>query len=131
MLADYSYLKKYTMKKIILFAAVLITLASCKKSSSGSITTANTLSATVLGDNLTFNTDISSESEFDNSAPPYSPYFYAEADDSLGNYLEVGFEALTANTLSPKVYGAAGDSTTGAYIEFDPQSGGWYSNTQY
>jgi hypothetical protein len=130
-MANYSYLKKNIMKKIILFAVVLITLASCKKSSSGNITTTNTISATVWGDDLTFNTDIYSESEFDNSAPPYSPYFYAEAYDSLGNYMYVEFGADSANVLTPKVYGKPGDSTTYGYLYFQIQGGAWYETTPY
>ncbi|HTB53191.1 MAG TPA: hypothetical protein VK718_10505 [Ferruginibacter sp.] len=118
------------MKKIILFAAIGLLFASCKKTSSGTITTTNTLTATAFGDNFNFNTDFYTESYLNNSTAPYDPSFYAYAYDSLGYYMEVEVYGYYTNNLATKLYGALSDSTTSTYGEFyNPSGNDYYYNT--
>jgi len=118
------------MKKIILFAAVGLLFASCKKTSSGTITATNTLTATAFGDNFTFTTDFYSESYLESNTAPYDPYFYTYAYDSLGHAFEIGVYGYYTNNLAPKTYGALGDTTTSAYGDFyDPASNNYQYNT--
>jgi hypothetical protein len=114
------------MKNLILLAALVLVFASCKKNSSGNITTTNTLSATIKGDKLSFTTDISAGIE-QYPSNPVDLYFYAEAYDSIGNYLEVEADSYYKD-LSPRTYGITGDSTAYTYVDFEPTGGGDYYN---
>jgi hypothetical protein len=116
------------MKNLILFAVLMLLLASCKKSSSGNITASNTVSATIKGDGMSFMNISDAYADIDNNNP-LDYYFYADAYDSLNNELQVSFDSYYKN-LSPRTYGIIGDSTTDAYVEFRQQGGNdYYSYT--
>jgi len=113
---------------ILLAALGLVVLASCKKSgSSAPITTANTITGVVDGKTFTCNERFALESySYMNDTTTWFG-FDAYAYDSSNN--EFYFEADQAKKVpTPKVYGALGDSTTYAYVEFDSTSGGWWGS---
>ncbi|HMG83350.1 MAG TPA: hypothetical protein VK559_09985 [Ferruginibacter sp.] len=117
------------MKKIILFAALgLLTLASCKKSSSPAITTAGTITATVDGVPYTCKLQTGSETQQDSSGTDLWYQYDAYAYDSAYNEFYIDAEQLN-KAISNKLYGTQGDSTTYAYIEFDTNSAWWGSET--
>ncbi|HTB53187.1 MAG TPA: hypothetical protein VK718_10485 [Ferruginibacter sp.] len=114
------------MKNLIIFAALVLLFASCKKSSSGTITAPNSISATIKGDNISFMNSAYSYTDIDGSNP-IDYYFEGEANDSLGNFLEVSFDSYYKN-FSTRTFGIVGDSTTDAYVYFSPETGGSYYN---
>ncbi|HTB53188.1 MAG TPA: hypothetical protein VK718_10490 [Ferruginibacter sp.] len=117
------------MKKIFLFAALgLIMLASsCKKTSSGDITTTNTISAKINGTQATYSSQPYAETELDGSNP-LDYYFYAYTYDSTSNnnYMYVDLDSYYG-PFTARTYGVAGDSTSDAYFEVDSASN-WYGS---
>jgi hypothetical protein len=112
-----------TMKKLVLFGTLaILVLVSCKKSSSGSITTANSISATVkpIGSPafpLSLNQYAYTYSYIDGSNP-IDYYFDGGAYDSLNNQLDVDIDSYY-KPFSPRKYGAIGDTTSDAYVYYD------------
>ncbi|HTB53190.1 MAG TPA: hypothetical protein VK718_10500 [Ferruginibacter sp.] len=113
------------MKKLILFAAVglgLLLFTSCKKTSSGDITTANTFSATITEENGHSYTAVTNNNAYSDiyidGTSPLAYYLYAYAYDSTGGYLEVDMDSYYKG-FTPRTYGVAGDSTSYVDIYYD------------
>jgi hypothetical protein len=97
------------MKKIIVFAALVVLFASCKKSDSGNIVAPNTITATIGGTNYLFNQRGGS------SIAVYQPngqYFSIFENDSLSNSLNI-FASSYASNFSLSSYTSALGSTNG------------------
>jgi len=123
-------IKTNIMKKMILFAVLgLLTLASCKKSSSPAITTPNTITATVDGVTYTCKFLSGSEAEQDSSGTDLWYNYENYAYDSAYNELYLDIKQLN-KAISSKTYGSQGDSTTEAYVEFDSGGSYWGSVTK-
>ncbi|HTB52442.1 MAG TPA: hypothetical protein VK718_06695 [Ferruginibacter sp.] len=118
------------MKKTILFAAVgLLMLTACKKNNAA-VTTNNTITATIDGVIYTYNVEPSSLAHSDSSGSNNIWYEYESyAINSNGSAFDLFCEKLN-KTIASGTYGAQGDSTTEAYIEYDDSLGGnWESAT--
>ncbi|HMG83354.1 MAG TPA: hypothetical protein VK559_10005 [Ferruginibacter sp.] len=117
------------MKKIFLFTTLaLLIFASCKKSSSP-ITTNNTITASVDGVTYTCNTEPGNELYQDSTGTNDWYRFDAWISDSNNvNGFYIYFGKLN-QPLTTGTYGAYGDSTTQAYIEYDSTGQYWGSQT--
>jgi hypothetical protein len=114
------------MKKIFLFAALgLIMLASCKKSSTGDVTTINTISAKLNGTLVTYTYEPNAESYLNNTNP-LAYYFqgYTRDSSNTDNELYLSLDSYY-KAFSARTYGNPGDSTSDAYFEVDSTSI-WY-----
>ncbi|HTB53192.1 MAG TPA: hypothetical protein VK718_10510 [Ferruginibacter sp.] len=111
------------MKKLILFAALgLLLFTSCKKTSSGDITTANTFSATITEENghafpAFANQNAYSDLYLDGTSP-LDYYIYSYAYDSTGGWMEVNMDSYYKG-FTPRTYGTAGDSTSDVELYYD------------
>jgi hypothetical protein len=130
--------------KILLLSSIvaLIAFASCKKNTTTTITKVDSvlyLDSTIHAslsdsisadvDGLLFAADSGAYLEFDKDSyytngVPFNEFDF-QSYDSKGDdyYIWLG---TSANNFTPKTYGAFGDSTTYAGVEFDSTGGGYY-----